>query len=937
MNLLHKSILILIAFSVFTFLILVTFTTNNLSNIDKPFYDLKEKWTYKLVEKEKWFYISSDLNNNSWSIFIQKINISDKILYNYWEVSSKQNWNKIEINITPWVYFFQLKEINTQYSINSKWFNIKNKWPWSFLINNLNPRKVIVFSIDTLIDLNLQNIKTGKDISTISLYPHMYLVFNPIKNIFVKNSDLLKVSQVFNLWYFNKEVTNSEDFLKLILLKNNKWEKVINNSLEFLKEEQEKRNEYINKYKKYVFWTIPWEKLIKIYNSILINPNKKNLYYKNIIIRETNSLLSSEKVEVIKITEIVDNLKKLHEINIESYNEVKDIILFQYSNVIITNQNSIIKINFTKLVNSIEWTNIKIAPKSLIYLEEIFSNYNSDSFYKNINNFTEKYFDDLKISIDWTDKRKWTISDLENVDYLLFFIENIMINTSTEQIKDISHIINIFNNYMTIANSFYSYSNENIKRIWLYINLDILNKFTKIINSYYFNERWDNEILTINDNAKLNKNDISLLEKNIKNIFIFYNNNQNVLDVNNSKKDKFLALKLYPNVKSKYKEYFYALNDYEEYLSIYDKSINNILTTKTINENNAQKIILSIDNAKKYLNIFNWVAINSKTNIKVMDYSYCENPNSNYENKEVETPYCYKIDNLKVGNNYISFLLYPFLNNKINNIQISWKKKPETSSYKLDEIEIRMEEKKKTIKENKELYEFENFLINTFWGNWNKIQNNIVIANEEEQLKQEDPFIRIFKRNKLLWELWDFSSLNWVIDILYDELKVSKKWDIYDIYIDSASFTTVINKKDHYIWLFSSKYNFSEKHSFIDPKIKMLNIKTKNDLLFGNYIYIKGDYKVTEIEDWLKTVIKSEKEIEVITNIIYTKLYNSKINIVFDKENDVVTLSTKYKNQKIEIKYKNQKIIDTKVNWNSIIEEPINYRDVDTILNKITN
>jgi hypothetical protein len=54
-----------------------------------------------------------------------------------------------------------------------------------------------------------------------------------------------------------------------------------------------------------------------------------------------------------------------------------------------------------------------------------------------------------------------------------------------------------------------------------------------------------------------------------------------------------------------------------------------------------------------------------------MDYSYCENPNSNSENKEVETPYCYKIDNLKVGNNYISFLLYPFLNNKINNIQIS--------------------------------------------------------------------------------------------------------------------------------------------------------------------------------------------------------------------------------------------------------------------------
>jgi len=926
-NLLQKSILILIAFSIFIFLLFVTYLTDSLSVIEKPFYDVKKKWTYQLIKKDNNFEVSK--TNNTWSISINYVNIIDNILYKYWNIKTNYNWNNIEINIEPWIYLFQLKEINTKYTIKWKWFSIKPKWPWNFIINSISSRKIIIFSINSLIDLNLKNVKTNENISTLALYPHMYLIFNPIKNIFVKNSDLLRISQVFNLWYFNEKIISSPSFLKLILLKKDKWTNFINDSFLFLNNEIIKRNAYIEKYKKYKFWTLPWEKFIEIYNNFFINPYKKNLYYKNIIIRKTNDLLNSNESETVKIYKINENLKKLKKINIKSYEEVKKIILFQYSNVILTNQKNIIKVNFTNLVDKINNISPNLSLNSLIYLEKIFSNYNSITFYKDINIFINKYFSNLQINI------KWSLNDIKNIDYLLYFLQNIINNTSAEKIKNISNIINTFTKYTTIANSFYWYSDDKIKKWWLYTNIDILNKFKNIIQVYYFKNRNQNGLLIINEKANIKKDDILKLENNVHKIFTFFKNNSFILNKTDSNRDKLLLEKFYPNLESQYNEYFSALKDYEQYLSIYDKSINNILNTKTINEiNNNSKVNLSIEKAKNYLKIFNWLSFNN-TEIKIMDYVYCNNPTKINEKKYVKNPYCYKINNLKVNNNSISFLLYPFLSNKIDYIYSY--DQPKVWSYKLDEIKSEMDKKLKANKKNKELYTFSNFLINTFWEKVINNQYNSNIITNKWTLKQDDSFIRIFKRDKLLWELWDFNWLNWVIDIKYNDLNINKIWNKYDIYINSSKFNINLDKNTDYEWLFSSKYNFSEKHSFINPKIKLLNTKTKNDLLMGNYIYINWEFHINQIKNILISVLTNFKIINYINNILYNKFYNYNIKINYDIKNNIITFSTIYKSKKIEILYKNLKIINIKENWNSIINSPINYEWLDTILNKITN
>jgi hypothetical protein len=53
-----------------------------------------------------------------------------------------------------------------------------------------------------------------------------------------------------------------------------------------------------------------------------------------------------------------------------------------------------------------------------------------------------------------------------------------------------------------------------------------------------------------------------------------------------------------------------------------------------------------------------------------MDYNYCLSPTTENSKLVVEIPYCYKIENLLIDSYNVSFLLFPFEKNKINEIVI---------------------------------------------------------------------------------------------------------------------------------------------------------------------------------------------------------------------------------------------------------------------------
>jgi len=189
------------------FLTISTYTWSITSSFEKPYYEKYKLGSFEL-NKIKWKDENSPIlfsekelfSSNTGSIIIKKINISDKILFQSWSIKTQLNNNNIIITINKWIYFFDLKEINKEYTIIWKGFEIKNKWPWNFFINNLNPSHNIIFSFNSLLDLTLKNIKSNKTMANLDLYPNTYLIFNPKINFLLKNADLLKISQRFTLW-----------------------------------------------------------------------------------------------------------------------------------------------------------------------------------------------------------------------------------------------------------------------------------------------------------------------------------------------------------------------------------------------------------------------------------------------------------------------------------------------------------------------------------------------------------------------------------------------------------------------------------------------------------------------------------------------------------------------------------------------------------------
>lgn len=939
MNIISKLIFIFISASILIFLIFVTYLTNTLSSFEKPYYENNELWLFELSKDESNIYnLIKQSTSNTWTILVNKINITDKVLYSSWSIQTKIQSENVILSIEPWIYFFDLRWLEANYIIKSEWFELSSKWPWIFIINNINSKKNIIFSVNALLNLDLKNTKTNEQITDIDLFPHTYLIFNPLKNIFVKNSDLLKITQTFLLKYFNTPILEnwvvSEDLFYRKLVQDESTEKsvkkLITDSLLLIKQEEIKNIKVIEDFSWSKFAYLPGEDFIDKYFYLFINSNKKTLYYKNIIIRDINKLLLTEEYNPKIIESIVGNVESLKTIDIIWAEEIKDIINYYYASTIKTNLDLEVKLNFSYLINQLNKNTSKSNLKSLIYLEEIFQKYdyeNTLTFYKDINSFITKYFIDL--NIDLTDEGKWNIKKVEKVDYILFFLENIMLSSNFSA-SHTEELMNIFNNYVKISNSFYTYSDEKTKRKWIYTNSEILIKFKEIITSNYFDkERDSNELLVINDSIEIDRKNIASLENDTKQIFDFYDKNNIVLKLSN--KGDAIIIKLYSTLKENYAEYFKALTNYKEYIFDYDKSKKTLLDTNTVNEIN-EILTLSINQALNYLYGFNWLDLNS-VEIKMMDYYYCKDPLEENETKKVEISYCYKIDNILIEWNYVSFLLHPFEKNKIDNISINNEIKP--WSYKLDDIQNTQAKKKLTSSTDPSKYDFKNFLVQKFWYRVIENEQIIVIDEPEEERREEEIVVKIFKRNKLFWENWDFANIWSFLQINYNDIIVEKKWDEYLIEIEDAYFDLKLERGQSYNWELSWEYNFAPKHSFINPKIKLINKTTWVSLLYWNTIYIIWEYEVNNIEEEIKELFFIFNEITTLTNSIKNILDVNIIKMTYQKDTKKVLFNIQYNWRTIYIELDKSNVTKARYNNKNIITSITNYKNIDTILNII--
>lgn len=846
-----KKIIFLAIFIVFFSFFLLNYTYFEIKTKYKDLEQVKfGTWYEEIIINGSWLIynkkIFNDKNLTREKVYVDNLNFSDKIYFSWNNHVKNISNNQIIINISKWwLYFFDLYDITKNYKILSNGFKITPLSPWKIYIDNRS-NNIWIFSFDSIFDISLLDWK--KEVTSLSMYPRMFFWFNSFRNKFLVNADILRLETITKIFYFKDEFLiekklsdifktslglnqESYNFLSLIL------SKTFSHNLIDMNDE-----ENISLIHTKEIW---WIDYINKYFYFLFNDNKKQAYYKNQIISLLNQWVNNDVIDKDEIMNLLDLLKSLDN---NEYNNFKLVLYYYYD--------LFLKLNSTKYISKVfslseiiiysNWDFKKELLQSSFFLNKIYYMINfkkADNTFlpDNLLIFLKQYFVENAILLD--DKNNISIKNnfkILKLEYLSFFIKNIIIYnfdfSDSNKLESITNILNIYNNLNLVIND--KKYNLNSERI-LVENISIINKIMKEIRDKFFLKELNSQgLLVLSENISVNEKSLSNLDYLFKRFFDFYDNNNSNL----SQKNLYLNSE-YANVRNKYKEYYDALNNYQQYLINYNKSTSQIFEIQTVAEK-TQDIFLSNELLITYLSKFQWV-----------DVSSLESEIVNWE--------FYKIKKLFVNWTSFSFNLYPKNNYRIDNINIDWNDL--NKSYELSYIEKELEKKKETAsKENINKYDFSYFFINTFL----KINQNVVVSNNTEKNPKEefleDRIVWIFKRDKLLWKRWEFSILKNYLELKYKNIIVEFIDEIYYISFKNIILRTSINLGDEWkniIWELNADYVFNEKdHYFKNISIKFYDPDKYNDtkeyLFNWNSLKINKNVNIVDFKTEIDSIIK---------------------------------------------------------------------------------
>lgn len=924
MNILKITITSIILFFLSIFLYFLSFLPNETKSLENNFFTKKESWIYELSLSWKSNNVTqNDIKTNVY--YKEQLTSFDTI---YFKLKSKDaykktiNWNNIDIDIKEGIFFLNIPDIINNYSIKSDSFIIEPKWTWRFYVDNRDNKSIKILSVDWILDLELINLENSQKVTSIRLYPHMYFSFNANRNKLVKNADLLRLSMIFNVSYYENIFLswNIENFISLFYKDDDKEARDFYKNVLDLSVNSE--NNKFTSVRDFILendYNLPWSLYLTKYFKFLLNDTKKVVYYQNNILNNLNKLVftSSENeinslVQNIKID--LDDLKKLDS---DWYSEVVKVIYHYYDWLLNTNDIKIID-NIYALANInsyIENSVIKVSNvKSSLLLNKLYKIIEEwDKEKVKINfvllDYLDSYFREKSIKVDENTnslifKNKWNI--ITELDYLSFFIKNVLlVDSDFSTLKDAKDTLSLLKNYFSINNSLLL-ATDNKKESLIIEYYTLLNKLLNEIKDNYFEDNLDDRGLLIlkNENKILPNEELVKLDKVLKLFFEFHTKNKSYISTKN-----LVYNKLYVSAEEKYNKYFLALSNYPTYVLTYDKTKNTLLTSNTVLDT-VEEIELSEKNINNFLWQFNWIdTSNTKINIINNDY--------------------YKIENLNINWNNFSFQIYPKNWNRIDNIYKNWESLKE--SYEFDSLKEDLEMLySNALVEDKPKYDYKNFFLNTFTEKIQKSSEEFVYSSGTIQ---EDKSIVIFKRDKLLWERWDFTILKWLLDIWYNNISVELDWNKYDIKVEWWKY--IYSNDKNLIWDFYSNYYFSSSDHYFDSiRIKLSNVNYNNKLTWifsDNYINIDESINVLDFKDTFPKIIDTilgTKEVYTIINDTFIlkdlKISYKESNISYNFSND---------NKSITIVCSWWKVNKIAVDWNNILNNKIiDYTDLTKYL-----
>lgn len=913
-----KNLKLISAFVAIFIYILFLFASLNKSvdlwefNIDKT-----QNWDYSVsFDNDKINYLEYSDSEYKYN----KITYFDDIYYSS-DSKVKIDWNKINLN--PWLYYISINELWKEYNISNDKFEVKNLTPWNLFIDVRDNKKYSIYSFDMIFEVSLK--WDSENLSTAILYPHTIFRFDTRYNKFLAWADLYRLDTVNRITYINAPVIsddkkiNSEFIKEVWYLSDEEWSNFWSKIIKF--KDTKKYKEDYEALNKISIWNNLTTNLINKYFSIFYNKEKKEVYYKNLILSEIHSIFTFKwkNIDTKKTSEIKSEMQELKEISNDSYEEMNLIIKHYYKVLTMYNNIELLstKETFWYLLSSLQNKKYNTDDVSTI----INSAYNSfDSWnidiswlYDSLNKYIlNSYFDKNWKVLD-NDKK---YSDMVWISYTLseiFKWKTSYINEKDEQLLksnillDDTNFSDIFTSYNKINNFLFWVFDSKFKETYTYIYNDLLKSLNPEFEKYYFEEELNSNWL-YQVKKSYNKDVFYSLEKAI-------NDNDWIIKFlkSNYFSYKWDLEELKKNI-SKTSNDFLAVSNYDEYEKENDKSLSEIFTAwVAVYEDEKIDNSISYNNFEKYISQFAWVDFFSH-NLKI-----------DKENQK------YIVTDLKIFNKNFSFDLYPYDNYLMDNIYIN--------STKFDWIYYLLLTQKSWDTKSKDIfdqdekwkYDFSKFFYNTFIKE-KKIEETKIYTYEEPEIKFNPSEFKFVKDILLSTETWEFRRIKWnKIKLWLENIFLEKENEGYKIIIQDSEYNDTYDEQNIYKWKFSSNYKFStNEHYFYDLSIKLNKIKANSEeekMFLWFPIKVSWNVSIYDFEDTLDKLVNQIYYSDYIFDRVKSKIFDE-LEITYFNDWDYTSFkyySTNSTNIEIKIS-KDWNVVSYKVDGVEKLEKIITYR-----------
>ncbi len=878
---------ILILFILWFFLVQMTYNTSSQENV---VYDIPRAQTGIYLLKQETgadfetVLVNTEIEHNM--MYKELLNSIDSVYFlspsdQYY--TKNQTGRNISFELSSGIFFFDLTDMSYEYEIFHKWFRIDVTSAWKFYIDTTQSSDIKIFSLDgiirvTLVDstkdmTNVDDIST-KDMTNIILYPHMYFSFNSIRNSFLKNADLFRVSSVAHITYLSNihwDIAKSI-FSQMYTTSDDVKEQFLN---QFFSYSQQKSNHSKNIRDILLqdnVTNIPWLAWIQKYRFLFFNDAKKKVFLKNYALFYINDALRKNDSVWWNIDEIKNLISQLREIDSSGFTDLQDIVSYYYKFLFsYGTQKDLEKIFFlwNILWHINDTWDLSPTLTSSVFLNNMYQNFHNNigtnrSLHSSILHYIDFLFQEHRITFD---RNNYVIQvpekSLISLDYIAFFLSNILIyDTTFESEQQVNDFANMLWVYYAIN------SRLAVEKKWTQTE-NILLEYEKVLQSvlakmrqHFFEPRMSSQDLLVQKpGMSFSSKTMNDLNQSLQLLFRFFDSYKGHLTEKNQP-----IRNVFERYKTQLKEYIAAAGNYSQYLTEYDTSKKDLLPTQTIWEQGNQSQLLNAQRINNFLASFEQVDISHMT-------------------KTLKNNEYYIVENFQVWNLILKFELYPLRNNTIENIYVNEELK--NNSYELDTLEEIYKKAAQNMSssdpEEAQKYNFKRFFVTTFLSS-NSSSDITFFDAPVWDSSQEDRTIVVFKRDKLLGSDGEFSVLKWFMEIPFSSLDVRRNTSSgYDIVIRDAKLSLNSNQKD-IIWTFQSQYLFSQtQHDFQDMKI-LFQIQENDhiyNMLWGNSLRIPWTINILSIKWQMQGIIDTLVVHGFVYDVIQSQLWVSNIDISF--------------------------------------------------------